>query len=117
MSDLNRLLALAVLMGFFACLALVLWRMDRDSKWGNAHIAQLVLNAHGEFDVPKVALWASFVFSVWAISYSLFKGALPDGLPGMYAAFQATVVAPVVADRWRAKPPDRRPPVLPKKNG
>lgn len=114
--ELNKLLALVALIGFFIGLAVMLWRVDRNDAWRKAHIAQLVVNRHGELDIAAVAFWASFVFSIWALVYCLFKGRVPENWPGLFTTFELTCVAPLITKVIfnRKQPPQPATPDEPK---
>lgn len=71
--DAAKLIWLAVLIGFFVGLAVMLLRVDRNDTWKHAHIAQLVLNRYGGLDPVLVAFWIGVGLSVLATVYSLLR--------------------------------------------
>lgn len=95
--DLNKLLLLFGAIGFFSGLAVMLLRLDKSDEWGKAHIAQLVLNRHGEFDIAAVGFWIGLLFSILVITYCLLKGKVPEGLGYLYMTFMATIEFPLLA--------------------
>lgn len=95
--DLQKLLWLVGLIGFFIGLAVMLLKLDHSDAWKHAHIAQLVLNKDGGFDIAAVAFWAGFLFSIFVLVYCVLKNSVPSGLAALYGIFIGSVLFPLLA--------------------
>lgn len=95
--SLAKLLWLVLLIGVGIGVAVMLLRVDKSDAWSKAHIAQLVLNRHGGFDLAAVAFWFAFLVDIFVLVYCLLKGSVPDRFDILLAAFNATFAMPIVA--------------------
>lgn len=100
----ERLLALAGLIGFFSAIALLLVKAHL-SEHNEAKLTDLVLDKYGHFDIAAVAFWMGYIAAIWIAVYCTLKG-VPEGLAGLYPTFCMTVVAPLVSKViFKGKPP------------
>lgn len=95
MNELTKLLWLVGLIGFGVGLVIMLLRVDRSDEWSKAHIAQLILNRYGEFDISAVAFWVGIGVSILAVVYSLFKP-VGNGFIAVFGIFSAQVQTPIL---------------------
>ncbi len=106
MNDITKLLWLAVLIGFFAGLAVMLMRVDRSDEWKRAHIAQLVINRYGELDIAAVAFWGGIGVSALSVIYSLFRP-VGESFVAVYSVFTTQITVPLMLKLiFKAKAPD-----------